>query len=112
MPALNEIRNEVEALIKASSWFPNDHFQWVGLIIRYGIKTEPQPHLQPISKKHGDLPVAVEVDTHHLLEIQKDPVLLKAFLKAVTIHSLLAVARKYKLPTQTLEHELSLTNAA
>ena len=112
MPALNEIRDELEAVIKASGWFPNDHFQWVGLIIRYGIKTEQQPHFQTISKKHGDLPIAVEVDTHQLLDIQKDPVLLKAFLKAVTIHSLLGVARRYKLPMQGLEHELSITNAA
>ena len=112
MPALNEIRDELETVITVSGWFPNDHFRWVGLIIRYGIKAEEHPHFHPIDKKDGELPIALEVDTHHLLGIHKDPVLLKAFLKSVTIQSLLAVARKYRLPMQALELELSLKNAA
>jgi hypothetical protein len=112
MPAMAQIRDELEPLLVASGWFPNAPFRWVSLMIRYGLKTSHHPQFERISKKHGDLPIAVEVDTTHLLEIHTDPFLLKAFLKAITIHCLIAVGKKYKLPTQTLELELEAVNAA
>ncbi len=107
--AMAGVRDELESVLISSGWFPDAPFRWVGLIIRYGLKTESEPHYQPINKKHGDLPIAVEVDTNHLLEIHTDPERLKAFLKRVTIDCLLNVARRYELPTEALEHERAAT---
>ena len=105
VPAMDSVRNELEAVIVNAGWFPAAPFRWVGLIFRYGLKTESEPHYQRINKKHGDLPIAVEVDTHHLLAIHTEPERLKAFFKRVTIDCLLSVARRYDLPSEALEHE-------
>jgi hypothetical protein len=104
-PAMTQVCDELEPVLIGSGWFPAAPFRWVGLIIRYGLKTESEPHYQRINKKHGDLPIAVEVDTHHLLDIHTEPERLKAFFKRVTIDCLLSVARRHELPTGPLEHE-------
>ena len=104
-PAMTQVCDELEPLLIGSDWFPAAPFRWVGLIIRYGLKTESEPHYQRINKTHGDLPIAVEVDTHHLLDIHTEPERLKAFFKRVTIDCLLSVARRYDLPAGALENE-------
>lgn len=103
--AMVQVCDELEPVLLNSGWFPTAPFRLVSLIIRYGLKTESEPQFQRISKTHGDLPIAVEVDTHHLLDIHKEPERLKAFLKRVTIDCLLSVARRHDLPTGALEHE-------
>ena len=104
-PAMDRVRDELESVIIKAGWFPAAPFRWVGLIIRFGLKTESEPHYQRINKTHGDLPIAVEVDTHQLLEIHTEPERMKAFFKRVTIDCLLSVARRYDLPTNALEQE-------
>jgi len=111
-PAMDRVRDELEGVLIGAGWFPAAPFRWVGLIIRYGLKTESEPHFQRINKTHGDLPIAVEVDTHHLLDIHTDPERLTAFFKRVTIDCLLSVARRYDLSTEALEHERDTVNAA
>lgn len=109
--AMSQVRDELEPLLISSGWFPDAPFGWVGLIFRFGLKTESEPHFQRINKKHGDLPIAIEVDTHHLLDIHTDPERLKAFFKRVTIDCLTSVGRRYDLPTEALEHERQNTAA-
>ena len=104
-PAMVRVCDELEPVLIASDWFPAAPFRRVGLILRYGLKTESEPHYQRINKTHGDLPIAVEVDTNHLLDIHTDPERLKVFFKRVTINCLLSVARRYDLPTEALERE-------
>ncbi|MBM4261899.1 MAG: hypothetical protein FJ145_10765 [Deltaproteobacteria bacterium] len=104
-PAMVETCDELEQVLINAGWFPAAPFQWVGLIIRYGLKNEGQPHFQRINKKYGDLPIAIEVDTHQLLEIHKEPHRLKTFFKGVTIDCLLSVARRYNIPAKELENE-------
>jgi hypothetical protein len=110
--AMVRVCDELEPILISSGWFPAAPFRWVGLIIRYGLKTESEPHFQRISKKHGDLPIAIEIDTDHLLDIHTEPERLKAFFKRVTIDCLLSVGRRYGLPTETLEHERQTLDAA
>ena len=104
-PAMTQVCDELEAVLIRAGWFPAAPFRWVGLIIRYGLNTESEPHYQRISKTHGDLPIAIEVDTNHILDIHTEPARLKEFFKRVTIDCLLSVARRYDLPTEALEHE-------
>ncbi len=104
-PAITKVRDELEGVLISAGWFPAAPFGWVGLIIRYGLKTESEPHYQRINKTHGDLPIAIEVDTNHILDIHTEPSRLKDFFKRVTLDCLLSVARRYDLPAETLKHE-------
>jgi hypothetical protein len=109
--AMVRVCDELEPALITSGWFPAAPFRAVSLIIRFGLQTESEPHFQRISKKYGDLPIAIEVDTHHLLDIHTEPERLKAFFKRVTIDCLLSVGRRYDLPTEKLEHERQILNA-
>jgi hypothetical protein len=106
-----EIRDELEPLLIGAGWFPDAPFKWVGLIIRYGLATEEEPHYRRIDKRDGELPLAIEVDTHRILELDEQPKKLKAFFKPVVVRCLLSVARRYHLPSQELVKELEATNA-
>ena len=110
-PAMTQVCDELEAVLIGAGWFPAAPFRWVGLIIRYGLKTESEPHYQRINKTHGDLPIAIEVDTNHVLEIHREPERLKAFFKRVTLGCLLSIARRYNLPTEALEQERDKADA-
>ena len=102
IPAMTSVCDEIEPVLLQSGWFPDAPFKWVGLIIRYGLKTESHPHFQRINKQHGDLPLAIEVDTHKLLELDRQLPDLKAFLKDVTLGCLLSVAERYELNDELL----------
>jgi len=110
--AMTQVRDELESILIRAGWFPRAPFAWVGLIIRYGVRTEDQPHFERINKANGDLPVAIEVDTDRVLEIHADPLKLKNFLRAVTLRCLISVAKKYHLPSEELTREQEASNAA
>jgi len=99
IPALKEIRDELESVLVKAGWFPNDHFKWVGLVFRYGRKTEAEPHFEQVTKDHGDLPIALELDAEDLLAIDSDPLRLKGFLNEATLRCLRSVGERYGLPT-------------
>jgi hypothetical protein len=110
--AMTQVRDELERVLIEAGWFPGAPFNWVGMILRYGLKTEEEPHFKPVDRKDGELPLAIEVDTHRILEVQKEPERLRAFIKAVVVRCLLSVARRYKLPAERLELEPEALNAA
>ncbi|MCX6894356.1 MAG: Imm39 family immunity protein [Verrucomicrobia bacterium] len=105
IPAMSQVRDELEQVLIAAGWFPAAPFRWVGITFRYGLKTESEPHFQGINKKHGDLSIAVELDTNRILEIHTDLERLKAFIKVVALDCLLKVAQRYDLPVESLEQE-------
>jgi len=107
-----QIRDELERVIIDAGWFPRAPFKWIGLIVRYGLEMETEPHFKRIDKKDGELPLAIEVDTHRIVELDKQTEKLKAFFKSVVVRSLLSVAQRYQLPSQELVKELEATNAA
>jgi hypothetical protein len=110
--AMTQIRDELERVLIEAEWFPAAPFNWVGLVVRYGLKMEEEPHFKPVDKKDGELPLAIEVDTNRILAVQKEPERLRAFFKAVVVRCLLSVARRYKLPAERLALELEALNAA
>lgn len=110
--AMTQVRDELEPILMQAGWFPRAPFAWVGLVIRYGVRTEDQPHLERINKADGDLPVAIEVDTNRVLEIHEDPLQFESFLKAVALRCLISVAKKYQLPSEELTREQEASNAA
>jgi len=106
--AFDWLQNTVEKIIIDSQFLEDTPFSWVTIAIRYGLKNDEQPIYHKISKKYGDLPLSIEVDTHELIDASLED-LKKIFGKAV-LKSLIHAGKKYKRPTKPLEEMLeSLT---
>lgn len=105
--AANRVRDELEQEIIQSGYLEGAPFKWVGLIIRYGLVDETEPHYQKISAEHGDLPLAIEIDVHRLLDVTEDQ-MAKVYRKA-TLISLVHAGERYGLPVSRLR---SLLEAA
>jgi hypothetical protein len=91
-----EIQDEIESLIISSGYLDDAPFEWVTVALRYGLKNEEKPHYQRINKKYGDLPLAIELDTHELIEADRDE--LKRLFTLATLKALIQAGKKYKLP--------------
>jgi len=91
-----EVMDELERLMISTGYLEKAPFKWVGLILRFGLKNEDEPHYQRINKKYGDLPVAIELDTHDLQHASRDE--LKEIFTVATLKVLVHVAQKYGLP--------------
>jgi hypothetical protein len=100
-PAMLEICDDLEPLLKEIGFVDNAPFKTVSMIIRFGETTDLTPNYEPISKRHSELPVAVEMELAGLRMANKD-VVKSTFVKA-TIDVLLDVAKKYDLPSKALQ---------
>mgnify|MGYP001288013609 FL=1 len=98
LPVMGEIMDEFERVMIDTGFLENAPFKWVGLILRYGLKNEEEPHYQRIDKKDLEIPVAIELDVHDLVDASREE-LKKIFLIA-TLKVLVDVGQKYKLPYQ------------
>ena len=101
LEVMAEIQDELESLMIADGYLDNAPFEWVTIALRYGLKNEDVPHYQRISKKYGDIPLAIEIDTHELIETDRDG--LKRLFMIATLKALIHAGKKYKLPIVTLE---------
>jgi hypothetical protein len=99
----SEIRDELENEIIQMGWFPNEHFNWVGLIWRYGVKTDIKPEIKKVNRKYRDLPVSIEIDATKLQELDQDIVRIKEYLKSITINCLFSVGLQYDLPVSKFQ---------
>ena len=97
---MGEIQNELEQLMVSSSYLDHAPFEWVTIVMRYGLKNEREPHYQQINKEYGDLPLAIEVDTHGLIGADRHTV--KWLLMRATLDALINAGKKYSLPTEAL----------
>lgn len=103
-PALVFVSDEIEKVLVGSDFFAQAPFKCISLIIRYGLKNKFEPVYQRINKTHGDLPIALEVDTHEILGADVETV--KQLFRKATLQALLHVAEKYDLPrTQIREFQ-------
>ena len=104
-----EIQDEIEALIISSGYLDDAPFEWVTVALRYGLKNEEKPHYQRINKKYGDLPLAIELDSHELIEAGRDE--LKRLFTLATMKALIHAGQKHKLPIENLEELRNDLNA-
>ena len=93
--AMEKVRDDLELEMIQSGYLDGAPFKWVGLMIREGLQDEAAPHYQRISAKHGDLPVAIEIDTHRLVGASAEQ--SEAVYRKATLMALLDVAEKYGL---------------
>jgi hypothetical protein len=106
-PAIDSVREELERILVASDFFAGAPFDWIGLVIRYGMQDRFEPEYQAIHEVHRDLPIAIEVDTHRLLKADLETV--KAVFREATLEALLDVATRYSLRRDALiAHRLNL----
>jgi hypothetical protein len=107
---MTEVRDELEALIISCGYLDNAPFKWVGLILRYGLKNEDEPHYQRVNKKYGDLPVAIELDTHELRHASREE--LKEIFMLATLKVLVHVGQRYGLPSEPFVEMLQARQTA
>ncbi len=98
--AMQDLSSELEPIMISSGFLREAPFKWIGLSIRYGLTNDDKPVYQGINKKHGDLSLAIEVDTHELQNADlKD---IKRIFGVATLKALIHAGEKYKLPTEAL----------
>jgi hypothetical protein len=95
------VKNELEAVLLSSGYLDDAPFKWVTIVLRYGLKNEEKPHYQVINKKYGDLPLAIELDTHELIKADWDE--LKRLFTLAALKALIHAGKKHKLPIDELE---------
>ena len=105
MPVMCEVNEQLESELLAVDFLKGAPFKWIGLILRFGLVNEDVPHYQRINKKYGDLPVAIELDTHELRNASRDE--LKEKFLVATLKTLIDIARKYNLPGESFERMLA-----
>jgi hypothetical protein len=110
IPVMGEIMDELEQVMISTGYLEKAPFKWVGLMLRYGLKDEDEPHYQRINKKHGDLPVAIELDTHDLQHASREE--LKDIFTIATLKVLVHIAQKYGLPGEQFAEMLKNKQAA
>ena len=98
--ALSAVRDELEPVIIESGYLEGAPFWWVTIAIRFGMKTETEPHFQSINKKYGDLPLAIEIETSRILKATGSE--LTNLFKAAALRSLIAAGHRYNRPTTEL----------
>ena len=101
------IQDEIEQIMISTNFLENAPFEWVGLIYRYGLKNMLVPEYSRISKKYGDLPLAIELDSHLLLWADGNNIkLLKDIFILSALLALVHVGEKYNLSYSGIEDEL------
>lgn len=110
LPVMGEIMDELEQVMISTGYLNDAPFKWVGLMLRYGLENEDVPHYQRVSEKHGDLPLAIELDVHDLQDASREK--LKEIFMIATLKTLVDVGKRYKLPHATFEQMLAEKQAA
>lgn len=101
--AMVEVCDELGPFLESLGYFEEAPFKYVSLIFRYGLVNNTQPEYQRILKKHGELPIAIELDMKMLKAADKiDKERLKSVFTIGTLEALIDVGRKYSLPTEDL----------
>lgn len=102
--ALDMVRDAVEKAMVESGYLDGAPFSWVTIAVRYGLKNDDKPIYQRINKTYGDLPLAIEVDTHEMMGASLDD-LKRIFLHAI-LKALIHAGQKYGRPVAALESML------
>ncbi len=102
--AAEQVMDELETCMIDGHIFCNAPFQWIGLILRFGLVNEDAPHYQGIDKRDGELALAIEIDVHDLIGAGRETV--KELFMVATLKAVIHAGKKYHLPTDTLEKKL------
>ena len=99
------VREELERAILDCHYLEDAPFEWVTIALRYGLKNDEEPQFRPISKKYGDLPLAIEVDVHELGGASSEETV--RLFKIAVLKALISAGRKFRRPHAPLESKLA-----
>ena len=92
------VRNEINAELVALGWPEKAPFSHISLIIRYG-ETRLEPvQIDKITKRHNELPVAVQEDVSKIVAADKSETEIESVVRPCIVRAVNAVAEKYGLP--------------
>jgi hypothetical protein len=92
-------------MLVQGNFFETAPFSWISVVIRFGLKDDFAPQYRAISRKYGDLPISIEIDSHKLLAA--DQKTLTRLFRGGVLSALLHVATKYDLPKAALQNAIS-----
>ena len=107
--AANDARDRIEQLVIEDSYCSNQPFTWVGLIIREGLVNDEKPEIGKIGSEHGDLELAIEIDTHNLIDVGKEEI--QRVLELAILKSLVAAGEKFGCRMDKISAELEALKA-
>lgn len=64
--ALAVARDQLEEVLVSTGFLQDAPFSWVTIALRFGLIDASRPNINPISKRHGDLPLSIEIDVRPL----------------------------------------------
>jgi len=92
---MTSICDELEPLLQSSGFLDGAAFSTVSVVFRFG-NHDGGPELERVSKRHSELPVAMELRMADLKRLEYPA--LRGRLRDATLCLLAAVAEKYGLP--------------
>jgi hypothetical protein len=99
------IQEDYDPFLISSGYLEYAPFLWIGMVFRYGLKNEVDPHYRRVDK-YGQLELAKELDMRVLLLADaNDTDVLREFFEIATLDALIHAGKKYKLPIQALEEK-------
>jgi hypothetical protein len=98
------VRDEIEVMMLDSGYLDGAPFEWVTISLRYGLKNEDEPKFEPVNKSHGDLPLAIELDTRELAVASREE--MRLAFEIATLKALIAAGRKFNLEYSRLQERL------
>ena len=98
---LGQVRDQLEHLLLQTEYLKDAPFSWITISIRFGLKDDLAPLIGRINRKHGDLPLSIEMDISSLkgcaMEAHK-----AAYLRAAA-RALLGTVNLHKVPESALQ---------
>jgi len=98
--ARSSIAEELEPYFESENLLEGAPFKFIGLIFRYGERSTG-PIFRRVNKRYNELEMAIELPMAELTSMTYDE--LRARHRKATLEVLIAVAKKYNLPSETWE---------
>jgi hypothetical protein len=99
-----KVRDDVESIMLDSGFLDGAPFEWVTVSLRYGLKNDDEPIFESVNGSHGDLPLAIELDTRELAVASREE--MKLAFEIATLKALVAAGRKFDLEFSPLQDRL------
>jgi len=106
---LDGVRDDVEKTIIESRQMDSAPFEFISLMIRYGLKNDASPDTGRIHQSYRDLPLTIEIDLQSIMD--KDEKSVQVFFTNVVLLCVIDAFAKYRLSTELLRLRMKESSA-